>query len=92
MNSVSEKQSHELRINMRKDMEISGVKDVEAFDDTAVSLNTVCGYMTIEGSELRVGTLDIERGILSLSGKIDAVFYSVDNNNEKKGFFGRLFR
>ena len=92
MNGSIEKQQHELMLKARKEMNISGVKDVESFDEQCVVLHTSAGEMTVEGVSLKVGTLDVERGIVALSGRIDAVFYSIEDRQEKKGLFGKLFR
>ena len=42
---------------------------------------------------MKIGTLDTDRGVVTLSGRVDAVYYSADTADEKKsGFFGKLFR
>ena len=91
MNGPSEKQIHEIRLGMRKDMSVTGVKEVLSFDESCVVLKSACGEMTVEGSDLRVGILDTDRGIVSLCGKIDTVYYSDERGAEKRGL-GRLFR
>ena len=91
MNGQSERQSHEIRVGMRKEMNVTGVKEVVSFDESCVVLKSECGEMTVEGSELRVGTLDTERGVVNLCGKIDTVYYTDDRPSEKHGF-RRLFR
>lgn len=92
MNGQTEKQTHEIRIGMRKEMSITGVKEVVSFDENCVALKSTCGEMSIEGSALKVGTLDTDRGIVTLDGKIDAVYYTVNNEEEKRGFFSKIFR
>ena len=77
---------------MRKEMSIEGVRDVESFDESCVILHTTGGEMTVEGSGLRIGVLDTERGIVTLSGSVDGVFYASEHTDEKRGLFGRLFR
>jgi sporulation protein YabP len=92
MNGQTERQVHEFCVKMRKEMNILGVKEVESFDDASVILHTQGGEMTVEGSGLRVGTLDVERGVVTLSGRIDAVYYSNDQREKKQGFFNKLLR
>ncbi len=92
MNIQSEKQIHEIHIGMRKEMNITGVKEVISFDETSVSLKSSCGEMTIEGSDLKVGVLDTDKGVVTLEGRIDTVYYSADTTEEKRGFFSKLFR
>ena len=90
MNSANDKQVHGININMRKHMDISGVREVDSFDELGVILRTVCGDVTIEGKDIKVNVLDTERGVVSLEGKIDAVFYSDNDDGKKRGFFGKL--
>ena len=92
MNGQTEKKNHGFSVSMRKEMKISGVRDVESFDEQSVTLHTEGGTMTVEGSELRIGVLDTESGIVTMSGRVDAVFYTDDRPEEKRGLFGRLFR
>ena len=92
MSGQIERTVHEFCVKMRKEMNISGVKEVESFDETCVILHTQGGEMTIEGVDLRVGTLDTDHGLVVLSGRIDAVYYSNEQGEKKQGIFGRLFR
>ena len=74
-------------------MEIEGVTEVISFDETSVILRTLCGEMSVEGSDMKIGTLDTDRGVVTLSGRVDAVYYSADTADEKKsGFFGNLWK
>lgn len=92
MNGQMERQVHEFCVKMRKEMNILGVKEVESFDEHCVILHTLGGEMTVEGSGIRVGTLDVDRGVVTLSGKIDAVYYSNDQREQKHGFLSKLLR
>ena len=92
MNGQTEKKGHEWAVKERGEMHVTGVTEVDSFDESAVSLRTLCGDMTIEGRGLRVGILDVDRGVVTLSGKIDAVYYSTEDSEEKRGWLGRLFR
>ena len=86
---------HRLNLLDRRQMELSGVKDVVSFDDTNVVLQTVCGMLSIEGQELHVQVLNTESGVVTLEGTVNAVTYYRDEDSDKNGnngFFGRLFR
>lgn len=87
-----EKAPHEFQVKNRKTMTVDGVKDVIGFDETTVQLTTACGDMTVEGSEIRIKVLDVERGIVSLEGKIDSVFYADPQSGEKRSFWERLVK
>ncbi|MBE6556375.1 MAG: sporulation protein YabP [Ruminococcaceae bacterium] len=85
------KDTHSLALADRHDMSISGVKEVTGFDETYVLLQTLCGELCIEGSQLRIGVLDTERGQVTLTGQIDAILYRSAEEG-KRGLFGRRSR
>lgn len=85
-------QQHSLSLLSREHAEISGVTEVNSFDEECVVLSTVCGELTVEGAELRVGTLDMTRGILVIDGKISGLYYTETNQIRKKGFFSGIRR
>ncbi len=92
MNNAKEVQSHAVTLDMRKRMEITGVREVVSFDDAGAILRTVCGELTAEGKGIKINVLDTDRGIVTLEGTIDALFYSDLDDKEKKGIFGRLLK
>ena len=73
-------------------MTVNGVSEVISFDEQYIQLVTVGGEMYIEGSDMRIDVLDVDKGIVSFNGKIDAIYYSNDGKKERKGFFGKLLR
>ena len=87
-----EKQKHEIRVGMRKELYVSGVSEVESFDDTGLLLHTTEGDLTVEGKDLKIGVLDTDSGIVTVSGRIGGLYYGEESEGEKKGLFKRLFR
>ena len=83
--------SQDIRLFSREKLDVSGVVDVIRFDDICVVLQTRCGELTIDGKNIKISVLDTEKGVVSLDGTIDAIYYSDDNKKEKRGFFGKLF-
>ena len=73
----------------RKIMTSDGVIDVLSFDDSLVSLSTSLGLLVVEGEDMRVKKMDMEAGVVSLEGKINAVYYTDELRSHKKGLFGR---
>ena len=87
--------AHRIIMEGRETLEVRGVTDVVRFDEQSVSLTTVCGQMTVEGSSLHIHVLSMEEGIVTMDGRIDAVLYEDTEDGEKNGrsgFFGKLFR
>lgn len=91
MNAQNEKIAHDVSITARRHMDISGVKEVISFDDSSIVLLTVCGEMNIEGSGIKIAVLDTDRGIVTLDGRIDSVWYAEERGKEKRGLFGKVF-
>jgi sporulation protein YabP len=91
METQKEKCQQILQLTMRKQLEVNGIIDVVRFDDLAVVLQTVCGELTVEGSGLKMSVLDTDKGIVSLDGQVDSIYYSDDIKETKKKLFGRVF-
>ena len=89
--TTGETPKHALTLTARNRAEISGVTEVESFDEHGVVLVTDCGEMTIEGESLRVGTLDIARGVVEVTGTVGGIFYR-DAAPERRRSRSRLFR
>ena len=85
-----EEKKHTLKMAARAHVEICGVLRVDSFDEQSVILLTDCGEMTLEGEELHIGTLDIERGVVSVDGQIGMISYA-DAVPSRRGFKGRFF-
>lgn len=80
---------HSINIISRRHMDISGVRDVESFDEEGASLITNCGRLSLEGKNIKVSALDVERGVVKIEGQIDALFYSDVREDSRRGLFGR---
>lgn len=89
MDTVREK--HSITLKDRKDMRIDGVTEVVSFDELCVMLKTQCGDMAIEGKDLKIAVLEIDAGIVVLSGTVSGVYYSEPQSKEKRSFVKRLF-
>ncbi len=82
---------HHLFLEDRRVLTLTGVSDVENFDDKTVVAITDHGELTVTGGELQITRLSLESGDLALEGRIDSLLYT-ENRMKKGGFFGRLFR
>lgn len=78
-------------IENRLRMTVSGVQDVENFDDSTVVLYTNRGLLTIHGISLHVERLSLETGELAIEGEIGGLEYSREEP-VSGGFWSRLFR
>lgn len=84
---------HDVVMRGRRILEITGVKQVESFDNEEFLLETVMGILAIRGQGLQMKNLDVDKGVVSIKGRILDIVYLDDNHGEKaKGLFGKLFR
>jgi sporulation protein YabP len=92
-NQKSVVQDHDVIMHGRKTLDITGVKQVESFDNEEFLLETVMGYLAIRGQNLQMKNLDVDKGIVSIKGKIFDLVYLEDHQGDKaKGFFSKLFK
>lgn len=89
-NKMGKENTHNVKINARARTEICGVESVESFDEQSVVLATACGEMTVEGEGLHVSTLDMERGIVMIDGRVGGIWYG-DTAPTKRGLRGKFF-
>lgn len=75
----------------RKRLSVSGVSDVDNFDERSVTVYTTLGELSVRGAQLHITSLNIETGELSLEGQVDALLYALDRP-QSGGFFSRMFR
>ncbi len=78
-------------IENRSRLSVSGVEDVENFDDSTVVLYTNRGNLSITGTGLHIERLSLETGELAVEGVINGIEYS-DTSMQTGGFWSRLFR
>lgn len=84
---------HDVIMRGRKLLDITGVKQVESFDNEEFLLETVMGFLAIKGQNLQMKNLDVDKGIVSIKGKVFDLVYLDEQHGEKaKGFFSKLFR
>jgi len=81
---------HKIVIDERKNLIVSGVKEVISFDDETLILNTVMGRITVKGEKLHIISFHTESGDLSAEGRLHAVAYLSDNS--RGGMLYKLFR
>lgn len=85
-------QEHDVIMRGRRLLDITGVKQVESFDNEEFLLETVMGFLAIRGQNLQMKNLDVEKGVVSIKGRIFDLVYLDDHQEKAKGFFSKLFK
>ena len=82
--------NHNIIVEDRKKMTLTGVKDVLSFDEETVVLDTSLGRLTVKGAGLHIINFDTKSGDLSAEGRLYALVYTTEEKSG--GFFSRVFR
>lgn len=82
---------HQVILEDRRALTVSGVSDVDSFDELTVVIYTDLGELTVKGEGLHINRLNLESGELMLEGQIQSLVYT-EVHSRSGGFFGRLFK
>jgi len=84
---------HNIIIESREQISISGVENVVSFDEDKIVVETIGETLTLEGENLHINSLSVEEGEMSVEGYIYSVIYNDSKNNSSGGgILARLFR
>lgn len=81
---------HNVILEGRERLSVSGVEDVESFDEESIVIYTTRGTLTVRGSGMRIEKLSVDLGELTVDGTISALEYE-DEVRRNEGFWRRLF-
>lgn len=81
-------------IENREKMSISGVIDVESFNDENVIIDTDLGVLIVRGEDLRISRLNLDNSELNIEGDIYSCEYGDRDSSRSKafGFLGKMFK
>lgn len=80
---------HTLKLEAQKRLTMSGVTDVDAFNETEIRAVTDSSSLLIKGEDLHIESLDLSVGELIVTGVVYALVYS--SSSHQKGVFKRIF-
>ncbi len=83
--------AHSLSVDNRERAVMTGVEDVDMFNEQMVVALTSRGSVTVVGQDLHVETLDLSEGRLVITGVVVAVEYD-ERAPKGKGALKKLFR
>ena len=86
--------AHHILLEGREQLTVSGVEEVESFDENTIVLDTDMGLLTIKGKDLHVSRLTLEKGEIDIEGQADSLVYSSSESFKKTGqsLLSRLFK
>ena len=83
--------AHHVILEGREQLSVSGVEEVESFDENTIIMTTVKGPLVVRGEDLHIEKLSLDGGDLRVEGVVDSLSYE-DDSRERGGFFARLLR
>lgn len=84
--------AHTINVLNRDEIEITGVVDVNSYNEEELDVRTLSGNLIVTGQGFNVKKLDVESGVMCVRGRLDSIYYSDDTTEENKTFLKRFFR
>lgn len=91
---ITRARTHNLIMENREKLSISGVEHVSNFNDEVIEVISVQGNITVKGEDLDIKKLNLEDGNLSIGGHIISITYTEKRDTSSKGigFLGKMFK
>jgi sporulation protein YabP len=90
---ISKPKIQNLILENREKLSVSGVLDVESFNDEAVVIETELGLLIVRGEDLHINKLNLDNSELNIEGDIVSCEYSdKEGSKSKGGFFSKMFK
>jgi sporulation protein YabP len=84
--------SHEIHIDNRKKLDITGVTRVITFNEDIVILHTIMGVLNIKGRDMKVNKLNVDNGDMSIEGEVYSLVYNTKDAEKKESILKKLFK
>ena len=92
MSEVSAVKKHNIILEERSKLSISGVTDVESFDENEISLYTTLGELSVKGKCLHVDEMSLDSGNITISGDVKSLVYGDKDRTKKPSLWGKITR
>lgn len=80
---------HRVVLTDRSQLTITGVEEVESFDEEMIVMSTVRGVLIVHGTGLHIEQLSLDGGALKVEGTVDSLTYE-EETRSRGGFLSRL--
>lgn len=84
--------THNIIMENRSGLTLTGVTEVDSFDERCISLYTQLGELVIRGRDLHINSVSVETGDMSIDGDIWSLSYGDRDKRGSTSFLGKLFR
>ena len=80
---------HHLILEDRESLTVSGVEEVESFDENTIVMETAQGLLIVRGEGLHIEKLSLDGGDLKVEGMVESLSYE-ESRRGRGGFLARL--
>ena len=82
---------HRIVLEDRGLLSVSGVIEVERFDDSEIIMSTSRGTLAVRGEDLHIEKLSLDGGELKVEGQVYSLIYEDDGDGRRGSLLSRLF-
>ena len=82
---------HRLELAGRERLVVTGVEEVDRFDEEEIVMRTTAGTLIVGGADLHIGKLNLEGGELHVDGSIHTLLYEDNAPAGQGSLLRRLF-
>lgn len=86
---------HSLLLVDRQHMDLSGVSNVNTFDEKEIIVETALGYLYLKGENMHISMLSLDEGKVTVDGTIHSIEYKAQATEIKtrgKNIINRLLK
>lgn len=87
--AISIKKPHSISMEDRRKLSITGVEEVESFDEQEIVMSTNDGTLVVRGENLSISRLSVDSGDVNVQGQITALQY--EEKVSAGGLWSKLF-
>ena len=83
------KGNQSLSVTDRSSAVLTGIDEVISYDENNIVVETSLGQLTLDGQGLNIVQLNLAEGIVSVDGRIDALYYM--EQKQRRSLLSRIF-
>ena len=82
--------AHHIILEEREQLSVSGVEEVESFDENSIVMGTSKGVLVVRGEQMHIEQLSLDGGALKVEGYVDSITYEEERTARGGGLLARL--
>ncbi|MEE1042408.1 MAG: YabP/YqfC family sporulation protein [Clostridia bacterium] len=76
----------------RNRLSVSGVEDIDTFDESEFVAITCAGALVVKGADLHISKLNVDTGELVVDGEFDSCVFNNSYGGKAGGMLARIFK